>query len=152
MGRSTDCDVVKFGISNIANFDMFRGAPSIEHLFFIAPESYIECKYKESSDDEIDQAMEDIYVGKLPLREWAFAEEAAKIGKKGSLWANRFTKGEHEVFLINESEYSSGGAVRLTIVSNDKKSIKKFMKAFADVFPDAADRPIEKSIAVQQTL
>lgn len=151
MGRSTDCDVVKFGVSCLACFDMYS-SPSLDVLFFTSPELYAEGKYEDVGEDEFEELYKKLIDGETTLKGWAVSDEAVTIGKKGNLYANKFVKGEHEVFFINESSHASGGSIVLTVVANDKKSLKKFMKSHGDIFPNGKGREIEKSIAVQQTL
>jgi hypothetical protein len=87
------------------------------------------------------------------IRGWVTESDVDHFGKKGRLYVNWITKGEHKVLFINESQYSNVGEYEMSLCADDKASIEAFMADFDDCIDktvDAGAIEIEEKDAVQQ--
>lgn len=120
MGRSTDTDIVPFIIHGA--FEMSsNGLSESPHDWelLISPEV----------------ALDELGVETIgPFRGWAWAEhDDRRVGKRGRLHGDLWQKGGHEVWLINESEYSNVGEYEMAIVANDRAALEEFVADWHDV-------------------
>lgn len=78
--------------------------------------------------------------------DWDFTDE---LGKKKRLSAVECTKGDHRVYLINESPYASVGVYCFTVFGPDRAAVEEFVK---DFWADEGDPEIEDTDTVSQTI
>lgn len=79
------------------------------------------------------------------VREWRY-DNLVEIGRKKDIFAHKWVKGEHEIFLTNTSQYSNGGETECTLCANDEISAAEFMKDFSDVIE--YNDPVESNYVV----
>ena len=77
------------------------------------------------------------------LRGWKIYDYDEKIGQNNRLHSLRLTKGEHKVFMINSSEYSSVGEHWYEITSDNRDSVVEFRKDFDDLVHNRTIVPLD---------
>lgn len=79
---------------------------------------------------------------------WSYQKQHDEIGKRKRLYANAWVKGEHRVWIINESEYAAGCDYQISLVADSSDSIAEFAKDWNIELRLG----IEENDTVQQTL
>lgn len=75
---------------------------------------------KEKSEDGITPGFK--------LSNWIFSEEVGNIGLKKRLYADKFSKNDKVIYLVNTSEYAMVGEFDFVVFSDDKKSVFEFLE------------------------
>lgn len=84
---------------------------------------------------------------------WQMVDDSTLIGKKGRLYADKWSNGKHTVYGVNESEYQAGGDTLLSLIADSKAALLAFSAEVLEPWKRKInDTDIEENDAVQQTL
>ena len=123
MSRSTDADLVPFAVSVWSGSGMgHENPPLFVQLATVTEEYYDDFDLPDDFDGYINGWRQIENGSKDPARDGALYPSCwSKAASGAAVWA------------VNESEYSSGGAVELTMYAEKEEYLKEFL---ADMFPD----------------
>lgn len=103
-----------------------------------------ECSWQSDEDEEVTD---------IEVRGWKLKALADEIGRNGRLLSDStWAKGDHTIYLVNESPYQSGGDFQISIVADTKEEIEAFVKDFSDVMDNPRYPTEGPAAAVQQTM
>lgn len=146
MGSYTYCDVVPYAIQYLYGYDSCNPHNTTQQQKYLAePLDAIAGEF--ATDEEPTTFLT------LTVNGWTYKGEAV-AGKKKDLWGFEWIKDDFTVCLINESDYSAGGAIELSAVADDEQSLiefKKDMQALFEPYYAKHQHPIEKNIALKLT-
>lgn len=147
MGYSTTSDIVPFIVHSVLESSLDEVYNNHKLCLLCKPISLIECGYdKHNKDNVILNLSNYIY------NDWVIVLNDDKtiaepdFGFKNKMFGYSFKKDNYQVFIINESQDSSGYDINLAVVANDKESIELFLKNWG------LKGPIEINDTCQQTL
>lgn len=162
MGRSTTSDVVSFALNYVfydsgnSSGDNWGNALENPELYLerVLDSRLYEAENTYGSDSEqarkIASELKNLSISNFEINGWKLRKSDVRCGKRSCIYANLFSKGDFEIYAINESPYSDGGEIELTIFSDDRKSLIEFRKDFLD--NNDEKYKIEEVVSVQQTL
>lgn len=134
-------DVVKFAISSAI---LFTDGEDDDTMRLCAPECWAESFGPTSSTNDLNG---------LVVCGWTLAygdHDKWDCGKRKNVFGPLWTKGEHKVWLVNESEHESVGEYEITVVGDDKESLEEFSKDCGHLFHSYTQHKhtIEKNVPV----
>ena len=130
MGTSTNVTKAKFAY----RFDDF------DDRYMEKVPAVIKAMFRLDTDSEDE--------GNVELGQGWIQEESKEYGGKNPIYADVYVNSKFKIAVVNESQYSNGGAFEPTIFSSNIKNIEKFLTDF-----DMVDeiKNIQSNVILKQT-